>query len=436
MKDKSGAAVMSTRRTFLKNAGMACAAVGAPMLLPASALGKDGTTAPSERIVLGAIGVGGRGGYDLSVALEEQDVQCVAVCDVKRGNRDGARAKVDERYGNKDCGAYIDFRELLARTDIDALIMAPGDRWHTPMAVLAMKSGRDVYSEKPSTLTIAQGQVLVDVAKRYGKVFQTGTQRRSEAKFVLADELARTGRLGEIHTVKAHTLPFAMKRDWLSAEEEPAREEVDWDMWLGPAPWRPYNPGYLNGCGAWLDYYDFGTGVAGWCSHTICQCQGAIGADLTSPVEYVYPGNGRAEGFTATYANGIKLVLSCEGWRGSCGVRYEGSEGWVSVADGYDAPDVSDASLLDQRTEMVQNYMEQNRRPMNHMRDFLDCVKSRRQTVAHPEVAHRSMSTSHAINICMLLKRDLTWDPAKEAFVGDPEANRMRSRAMREPWRL
>lgn len=436
MLDQISEPLKPTRREFLKIAGTACAGLSFPSILPATALGRGGVKAPSERIVIGAIGLGGRGSYDLTAAMAEKDVQVVAVCDVRREMRERAKASVNQHYGQSDCAAYIDFRELLSREDIDAVIIAPGDRWHTPMSVLAMKSGKDVYSEKPGTMTVAEGRILVDTARRYSRIFQTGTQRRSEANFVLVDQLARLGRLGEIHTVRAHTLAFAMKQDWLPAEPEPAREDMAWDLWLGPAPWRPYNAGYLNGCGAWLDYYDFGTGVAGWCSHTVCQCQGAIDADLTSPVEYEYPNNETADGFTAGYANGVKLVLSTGGWHGSCGVRYEGSEGWASVADGYDRPEVSSPSLLDQRVQIVQDYMDEHRRPMNHMRDFLDGVKSRRLTVAHPEVAHRSMSTCHAVNICMLLKRPLRWDPDKEEFVNDPEANRMRSRATREPWRI
>ena len=207
-------------------------------------------------------------------------------------------------------------------------------------------------------------------------------------------------------------------------------------MWLGPSSWRPYNYQYLDGCMAWLNYYDFGTGVAGWCSHTICQCQGVIDADLTSAVNYEYPNNDNAEGFMAEYANGVKLILSCDGWRGSCGVRYEGTDGWVSVADGYSKPDVSSPSFLKEHKKLLQDYMLRNQRPMNHMRDFLDCVRSRRMPVAHPEVAHCSMTTCHAINISMLLKRSLKWDPVKEEFINNSEANRMRSRALREPWTI
>ena len=425
-----------TRRQFLTATAKVGAVLVTPGIVPVSALGGNGAVAPSERIVLGGIGIGGRGSGDLSVALSQRDVQVVAVCDVRKGNRERAKAMVDQRYGSSDCAAYTDFRDLLARGDIDAVVMAPGDRWHTPMSVLAMRSGKDVYCEKPSTMTVAEGQVLVGTARRYCRVFQAGMQRRSEAKFVLADELARTGRLGKLHTVRAHTLPFEMKTDWLPAEPEPPKEELDWDLWLGPAPWRPYNRGYLGGCGAFLNYYDFGTGVAGWCSHTICQCQGAIDADLTSAVDYEHPNNGNADGFTARYANGVKLVLSIGGWRGSCGVRYEGADGWVSVADGYSIPDVSSPSLLDDRKKLVQDYVERNQRPMDHMRDFLNCVKTRRQPVANAEVAHRSMTTSHAANICMLLKRSVKWDPGNEEFVNDAEANRMRSRATREPWQV
>ncbi|MBE3070748.1 MAG: Gfo/Idh/MocA family oxidoreductase [Planctomycetes bacterium] len=437
--DSTGAAASRglTRRAFLRAAAVAGAAAAAPLVLPARTLGLEGTVAPSERIVAGAIGVGGRGSSDLGWMMQEADVQLVAVCDVQKPRRDAAKKAVDAKYGNADCAVYRDMRDLLAeRENIDILLIATGDRWHTVAASLAMKAGKDVYCEKPSTMTIAEGQALVATAKRHGRVFQSGMQRRSEPLFVFADELARSGRLGKIHTVRAHTLPFEMKRDWLPAQPEPPRDEMDWDLWLGPAPTRPYNEGYLGGCMAWLNYYDFGTGVAGWCSHTICQCQGAIDADLTSPVAYEYPKNETAEGFTARYASGVKLVLACEGWRGSCGVRYEGTDGWVSMADGYSVPDVSSPALLEDRTKLVQEYMGKNRRPMSHMRDFLDCVRTRRQTVAHPEVAHRSMSTCHAINISMLLKRNLTWDPAKEEFAADAEANRMRSRALRQPWQV
>jgi len=425
-----------TRRGLLKTAAAAGAAIIAPSVVAASALGRGWRSAPSERIVAGGIGIGGRGGGDLGWMLQEPDVQFVAVCDVRAARRDAVKRTVDSKYGNADCAVCRDMRELVARTDLDAVLIATGDRWHTVASIMAMASGKDVYCEKPSTMTVAEGQALTAAADRFARIFQTGTQRRSEANFVFADELARTGRLGRVHTVRAHTLRFEMRTDWLPPEPEPPKDELDWDLWLGPAPWRPYNHGYIGGCGAFLNHYDFGTGVAGWCSHTICQCQGAIDADLTSAVEYEYPGNDTAEGFTARYANGVKLILNIGGWRGSCGVRYEGTEGWVSMADGYSAPDLSAPSLLAERKKVVDDYVARTGRPMSHMRDFLNCVKSRRRTVAHPQVAHRSMTTCHAINASMLLRRNLKWDPAKQEFVNDPEANRLRSRALRQPWQL
>jgi predicted dehydrogenase len=433
------------RRQFLSRTAKAGAVFAAPMILPAAVLGRGGAVAPSERIVMGGIGIGGRGGYDLGILLQEAGVQFVAVCDVKKARRDAVKQQVDKTYGSGDCATYRDLRELIAqRTDLDAMLIATGDRWHTPASIMAMKAGLDVFCEKPSSMSVAEGQELVAVARRYGRIFQSGMQRLSEANFVFADQLARSGKLGKLHTVYAHQLPFQMKTNWLPAEQEPDAEEFDWNRWLGPAPWRPYNATYLRGCGAWLDYYDFGTGVAGWGSHTICQCQSAIGAMTTSAIAYEYPGKDDADGLVCRFANGIKLVLNAQGWpkagvpgmwRGSCGVRYEGSEGWVAIADGYARPEVSSQSLLQEFDQVVRDYQTQTDRPLHHIRDFLQGVRSRRPCIANETVMHRTMSTNHIANVCMLLQRNVRWDPVKEEFPGDPEANRMRSRARREPWR-
>jgi len=426
-----------SRRGLLRSAAAAGGAVAVgPYVVTSAALGSPARAATAERIVMGAIGVGGRGSYDLGILLHEKDVQFVAVCDVQKDRRDRAKATVDRTYGGKDCAAYRDFRELLARGDLDAVLIATGDRWHTPAAVRAMRAGLDVFCEKPNTMTVAEGRALVAAAGRYGSVFQAGMQRLSEANFVFADELVRTGRLGKVHTVRAHILPFRMRTDILPPQPTPDRETIDWDMWLGPATWRPFNRGYLGGCGAWLDYYDFGTGVAGWGSHTFCQCQSALDLKETSAVEYAYPGNGNAEGFTARFANGVKLVMQTGGWRGTCGVRYEGDEGWVSVADGYARPDVSAPALLGDYQKIVNDYVARTGRPMHHLRDFLNGVRTRRRCVANEVVAHRTMTTNHAANACMLLRRDMRWHPAAERFVGDDEANLLLSRAMRAPWQV
>ena len=431
------AAAFIDRRSFLKQAALAAGAVAVPTLIPGSALGLNGSVAPSERILVGGIGIGGRGSGDLNWLLPEKDVQFLAVCDAKKSARQAVKRTVDNRYGNTDCATYRDIREFLAeRTDIDAVLIATGDRWHALASIMAMRAGKDVYSEKPSSMTIAEGKAVVDTAKRYGRVYQTGTQRLSEDNFTFANELLRTGKLGQIHTVRAHIAPWdaaEMRYDWMPGEPEPPRDEVDWDQWLGPCPWRPYNPSYVSG--GWRGFYDFHTSCIGeWGAHTFAQCQVAIGAADTSAIEYGYVKNATGDGMVTKFANGIKMVLELNGWHGSCGVRYEGTEGWVTIADGYHRPEVSNPALLEDYTKLVNDYMARTQRPMSHMRDLFNCVKSRRQTVANPVMMHRSMSTVHAANICMWLKRDMKYDPVKEEFIGDPEANRLRSRAMREPW--
>ena len=425
-----------TRRTFLKRAA---AAAAVPYIVPASVFGRDGKVAPSERIILGGMGVGNRGRHDLNWMLPEKDVQFVAICDAKKSSRENVKRIVDTRYGNKDCKMYSDMREFLAeRTDIDVLLIATGDRWHSLAAIMAMRAGKDVYSEKPSSMTIAEGQAVVETARRYRRIYQTGTQRLSEGNFTFCNEMVRLGRLGKVHTVRAHIAPWdsaEMRHDWLPAEPLPPKEEVDWDQWLGPCPWRPYNKLYIQG--RWRGHYDFHTSCIGeWGAHTFAQCQVGIGAWETSGIEYKYVKNKTGDGMVVRFANGINMVLELKGWRGSCGVTYEGTEGWVAAADGYSKPDVSSPAMLDDFRKLVYDYQARTQRPMSHVRDLLDCVKSRRQPVSNPVMMHRTMTTVHAANICMWLKRDMRYDPVKEEFINDPEANRLRSRAMREPWMI
>jgi len=427
------------RRTFLRRASLAGAALAVPSLIPATVLGRHGAVPPSERILLGGIGIGSRGTGVLKWMLAEKDVQFVAVCDAKRTARAAVKRLADAHHGNHDCQTYGDLRQFLAeRTDIDAVLIATGDRWHALASILAMRAGKDVYSEKPSSMTIAEGRAVLETARRYGRVYQTGTQRLSEANFVFCIELARQGRLGRLHTVYAHIAPWdaaELRHDWLPAEPEPPREEVDWDQWLGPCPWRPYNAAYTRG--GWRGFYDFHTSCIGeWGAHTFAQAQAGIGASNTSAVEFHYVPNETGDGMVTRFANGIRMILSRgdKWWRGSCGMRFDGSEGWASCADGYTKPEVSAPALLAELPKIITDYTARTGRPMNHVRDFFNCVKSRRLTVANASVMHHSMSTVHAANICMWLKRDVKYDPVKEEFLGDPEANRLRSRAMRAPW--
>ena len=429
-----------TRRHFLKRGAVAATALALPYYIPATALGHDGAVAPSERIALGAIGIGGRGTADLNCMLDEKDVQFVAVCDVRQSRRQAAKSMVDGKYGTKDCAMYGDLRQLLARSDIDAVLIATGDRWHALASILAMRSGKDVYCEKPACLTIAQGQLVAQTARLYGRVFQTGAQRLSEPNHIFAIEMARTGRLGPIHTAYADCRWHdGKRRDWLPAQPEPPKEEIDWDMWLGPSAWRPYNSEYANATG-WYHFYDFATDVGMWGAHTVTQALAGLDMTNVSSIEFTYGGPGAT--IQTRLSNGVKLVLyrdgdfwnNCQLWHGSCGERFDGPEGWVGAADSYTRPEASAPRLLSQYRQVLAEYEGRTQRSLNHARDFFDCVRSRRTCVANPEVMLRSMSICLAADICGELRRNLKLDLNKAEFIGDPEAGRMARRAMRAPY--
>lgn len=428
-----------SRRRFLQRSAAASTVFAVPCIIPASALGRGGAVAPSERLLMGGIGIGRRGGSDLKWMMAEPDIQFVAICDVRKDRREGVKRTIDSKYGTTDCTMHRDLREFLAeRTDLDGVLIATGDHWHALASILAMRAGKDVYSEKPSCMTIAEGQAVVETANQYGRVYQTGAQRLSEANHVFAIESARTGRLGKVHTAYAHIAPWdaaVMSYERKPAEPEPPRDVVDWDAWLGPCPWRPFNQSYVDG--GWRGYYDFHTSCIGeWGAHTFAQAQAGIDALGTSPVHYAYVDNPTADGMVTTFANGVKMILSRgkKYWHGSCGERFDGPDGWVAAADGYAMPAASSPALLADFKKVIAEYTARTQRPMNHVRDFFNCMRTRRQPVANAEVMYRSMSTVHAANICMWLKRDLTFDPVKAEFLNDPEANRLCSRAMREPW--
>ncbi len=431
-----------TRRQFLARGAIGASALALPHLIPASALGRDGAVAPSERIVMGGIGMGGRGSYDLSVMVSLPDVQWVAVCDVLKRQREAAKRMVDAKLGNGDCAMYSDLRQLLAeRSDVDAVLIATGDRWHALASILAMRAGKDVYCEKPACLTMAQAQMVLETARRYCRVYQTGAQRLSEPHHVFAIEMARSGRLGKIHTVYADARwRDGLRHDWLPAEPQPPQDELDWDVWLGPSPWRPYNSGYVGGAG-WYHFYDFATDVAMWGAHTVAQALAGLDMTDVSSIELEYGGPDAT--VMTRLSNGVKLVLfrvpgsvwePCKLWHGACGERFDGPEGWAAAADGYSEPDVSSPALLREYRKVLADYTARTQRPLNHVMDFIDCIRSRRPTVANPEVMHRSMNICLAADICGQLQRNLTLDLLKAEFVGDPEANRLRSRAMRPPF--
>lgn len=417
------------RRDFLKTAVKAGAVLAMPTFIPARALGRGGAVAPSERINLGAIGIGNRGSYVLGCFLEEEEVQFTAICDVKEARRQAVKKRADEKYGNTDCAMIRDYRDLLANDAIDAVLIATGPNWHGLMATTAAKAGKDVYCEKPCTKNIVESIKLAEIFKRTGRVFQAGTQRRSLPNFGFAVDLARHGKLGKLHTVHAQPRGLSTESSgWLPEDPAPPKEELDWDLYLGPAAWRPFSKktaassfGFEKGGGL------VGGGCLEWGSHCVDLCQWAVG-DCPAPIEYE-PVNGQLH---AKYANGVKLVIRDDGWLplGSCPVRFEGETGWVETADNGDIM-ASSQELLGGQRPKIAGY------PANfHVRNFLDCVKSRALPRANADAAARAHIACHAANIALYLNRKLKFDTVTNEFIGDPEANRLRSEALREPWRI
>ena len=424
-----------SRRAFLKTGLLKTAAastvMGLPHVVPGRVLGKDGAVSPSERIAVGGIGIGNRGSYDLGCFLEQGDVQFVSVCDIKEARRASVKKLVDKKYGNGDCTTYRDFRELLDRPNIDAVLIATGPNWHCTAACYAAREGKDIYCEKPCTKNVAQSLALAETMRRTGRVFQAGTQRRNLPHFAFACELARTGRLGKLKAVHAHPMGMtAVTSGWMNPEQQPPKDMIDWDMYLGPAAWRPFNRAHLDGFNFEKGGGLVGGGVLEWGSHCVDLCQWAVGADNMAPVEYHPPKDGR---IVAKYANGVELVIRNDGWLplGSCPVRFEGETGWVEAGDSGKMVLSSPELMAGRKVAEIGGY------PATfHVRDFLDCVKTRSQPKANAEAACWAHIACHAANIALYLGRKVTYDQTKHEFVNDEQANRLRSEALREPWRL
>ncbi len=417
-----------TRRQFMKGATATLGGiVAAPTVITGTALGAQGRASASERITVGVIGMGGRGRRVTDAFIAQPDTQVVAICDVNRSRRDAGRDQVNKKYGNEDCDTYSDFLEVLDRPDIDAVLIATGDNWHSGVAILAARAGKDMYCEKPMSVCITESRAVADTMRKLGRVFQCGTQRRSLGNFRFAANLALSGKLGQLKELHAEeSKGFQdIHSTILPAEPEPPREEFDWNRWLGPAQWRPYNKQYPTR-GFWSGHLDFSGGsVTEWGSHTVDLCQWANNTDETGPVEFWREG----DRFIGRYESGVKLVIRTGLRFGSCPVRYEGEEGWVETGDSGQL-EVHPKSLLAERR------FQGGYPPDNHVRAFLDCFKTREQTISNAEVAHRSISACHVANICKRLDRPIKWDPAKEQCIDDDEANRLCSRAYREPWYL
>jgi predicted dehydrogenase len=430
-----------SRRQFLKSVGgSAVGIIGFPYIVPSSVFGAEGSVAPSERIVIGCIGVGSQGTSNMSAFLNKPDVKIIAVCDVDKRHLNWAKLSVDYRYDNNDCMAYHDFRELIARDDIDALSLALPDHWHSIPVIMAARAGKDMFAEKPLARTIHEGREMVKAVTRYGRIWQTGSWQRSVADFRRACELVINGRIGKVYKVEVG-LPTG--RGGGNLPVKPVREGIDWDFWLGPAPWRPYVEfGHRGPHWDWRWIMDYSGGqLTDWAGHHVDIAHWGLGLDLTGPVEIEGRGEYPRDGifnvpiwykFTCKYANGLTMVVANDRQQPhGMGTCWYGEKGWIHVSRGglWAEP----RSVLIEVIGPNEIRLYESR---DHFKNFLDCVKSRSQTITPIEVAHRSISVGLLGEIAMLTEQKLKWDVESERFLNSDEANRLLSRSMRSPWHI
>lgn len=385
-------------------------------------------TPPSKTITMAIIGVGSRGRQMLPVFLNQPGVRFLAACDVVRERSEWAKEQIDAYNGNKDCVIYSDFRELLARKDIDALYIATGDRWHARLAIAAMRSGKDVYCEKPIALSIEEGEAVMRASELYQRVYQGGVQRRNVGNFVTAMKLATSGRLGRVHTVHAGMawMGRSVENHYLPEQPLPDKKDIDWDIWLGPAPVRAYNSDYVLKS-KWHQEYDFHGDLSEWGSHTIDLCQLALGRELTAPTKYVPVGPQEMHAF---YPDGVKMVLRSN-FKETCAIRLEGDEGWVETGDSGTVK-VSNPILLEGHTIRHENWA----RPVQHPAEFIACVRSRLRASAPADSLHMTHVACHAATVAYHLNRAMDFDLKSFSFPGHSDANKRLVRSNRAPWTL
>jgi len=439
-----------TRRRLLQ--GAAAAAFAAPYIVSADALGLEARPSASNRIGVAGIGVGGRGGSHMRALAQFDDVQLLAVCDVDKRRRLGMKGWIDKRYKDTrgttyaGCDDYADFREVLDRTDVDAVVIGTPDHWHSPLVVFAAQAGKDIYCEKPLSNTILEGRKAADAVRRYGRVFQTGSQERSRDNCRYACELVRNGYLGKIHTIRV----FLPKKVGASGCQgpEPIPDGFDYDMWLGPRPWEPYHHRRCHGTFRWIrDYSDGELTDRG--AHTNDIALLAAEPFLKGPATIV--GKGRfiddplydvavEYHIEFQYASGIRYIVSseqappgvvCSITGDRRGIKFEGEDGWLFVAIHGGALKAEHPDLL--KTKIGPGEISMGRSP-DHRRNWIDAIKTRGETVAPAEDGHRTASFCHLCDIACWLDRKLVWDFEKEEFLNDPGANAMRDRPARSPW--
>lgn len=436
------------RRNFIrKSAGGVLAAAAAPTIIPGTALGKNGRPAPSGRVAVGCIGVGPRGTSVMNGLMREEDCQVVAVCDVKSNVLQDRQQRVNKRYGDNGCKTYRDFRELVARDDIDAVLCATCDHWHVLTSLAAVRSGKDVYMEKPMGLTVEQDQTMRKACHENKRIFQFGTQQRSDAKFRRACELVLNGKIGELKEINVWSPGSGQGGD---PTPVPVPEWLDYEMWLGPAPFKPYTKNRCSNA-LWWFISDYALGfIAGWGIHPMDIALWGAKNKFTGPWTIegtgTFPTKGVADTamnwkITITLGSGVKINFTDsrfpEEWKTRYGqttghgTAFEGTEGWVHVD--RSRIQANPKSLLDTKPGPNEIRLEESR---GHQRNFLDHVKSRKPALSHIDDAVQGDILCHVSDIAIRMEQKLTWDPKKECFLGNDEANKRLHRPMRKPWHL
>jgi len=436
-----------TRRSFVKNTAMCGAGLtGFPYILPSFVLGGNGAVAPSNRITLGLIGTGNINTQHCRSFLAEKDSRIVAVCDPVTARREGFRNLINRVYGDAGCEDYHDFRELLARDDIDAVCIGIPDHWHAALTIAAMKAGKDVYVEKPLTLTITEGRYVVESASMYGRILQTGLQRRSAGAFRNVCELVRNGRIGRLTHVEVGII--GINKGVQVGQNFPKTsvpDDFDYELWLGPAPFAPYSPQRVargNETCYWYYISDYTAGfITGNGVHFVDIAQWGIGDEFKPVQVNTLSANIPTDGLVddaiewqseIVYENGVTMSYSSEGNPHPDGIRFIGTEGWIHITGGgtisANPTDVLKSTI---GPDEIHLYVSPE-----HHRNFLDCIKTRRPAVARAEIGHHATTTCNLVEISARLGRKLSWNPRTERFVNDEAADRFLSRAMRSPWHI
>lgn len=407
------------------------------MILPSSVLGLNGKTPPSERIVLGGIGLGPRGRQVLSGFLKQDDIEFVAIADAQKERAEIVKRVVERKYGKSGVATTQDMGDVLSRDDIDAVIIATGDRWHTTASIYAARAGKDIYCEKPCAMNIQECIELDEEITKHKRIFQAGTQRRNVPNFTIASELARSGKLGKLTAVHAGIQRLSEYRQPLPAEPMPDKSVCDWDKWVGPAPMLDYNKNYCRGRwrghkGFYAAYY-----LPEWGSHTLDLCQWAADMDGTTPLEYEAKDDTTIH---ATYPNGVKLVMRLAGFKGegdwiegmgSCPVRYEGEDGWVEAGD--------NRTLVASNPELIagkQYDQLSGTNPDYHVRNFLDCVKTREQPSCNSTVTRYGHLACFAAAASWKSGKKVSFDPQNPILPDHDETNSLQSYTRRGPYTI